>query len=72
MPATHIFIFSALCSAVLTFYMAPIPNLGADFKYNGTGFTKEMQDSYHESIDDAAIFFNGNYEAQAWYIKARL
>lgn len=48
------------------------PLVGAEMIYNGNGFTKELQDDFKESINDATVFYNGKYSIQAWYIKKNL
>lgn len=41
-------------------------------KYNGKGFVPELQTVLAEAINDAAIYFNGNYSLQANFISGKM
>lgn len=41
-------------------------------KYNGKGFTHDLQSILSEAINDAAIYYNDNYSAQAKYISGKM
>lgn len=46
--------------------------VGEAMKYNGKGFVGELQTVLNEAINDAAIYYNGNYSLQANFISKRM
>jgi hypothetical protein len=46
--------------------------LGDAIKYNGKGFVTELQTILNEAINDAAIYYNGNYSLQASFISKKM
>jgi hypothetical protein len=51
----------------------PAHSLPTDsIKYNGTGFGPDLRSAFSEAITDAAIYFTGNFPAQAKFISEQM
>lgn len=68
-------ILSVCLSVGHSFYIGTLPSensVSATLKYNGKGFTAELQEKLNEALSDSIIFYKDEYFSQANYILKQL